>query len=395
MSWTFRLAALVLGLALAAAAVVALRPRPLDVEVAAVTRGPLEHKVIEQGKARVRERYTVSAPVAGTLARIELHEGETVMAGQVVARLRPLPTPLLDPEARKVAEQRLASAVDASAQAQASVTRAQISRERAVEDVARTERLTRNGAATQLQLDQAGADARMRAAELLSARFAARVAQHEIAQARSALARFTPGADRSEELEISSPVQGRVLHVLRKSEGVVTAGTALLEIGDPEALELVVDVLSQDAVGLSPGMAAQVVHWGGDGALAATVRRIEPAAFTRTSALGVDEQRVNVILELAAPRERWSTLGDGFAVEVEITRWSKPDALQLPTSALFRQGTGWEVFVASGGQARRRRVRPGHPGPLQTEILEGLKQGDQVIIHPGAAVRDGASIQTR
>jgi HlyD family secretion protein len=395
MSWTFRIVAFVVGLALLAGAFVALRPKSIDVDVAQVVRAPLEQDIVDDGKARIREKYTVSAPVAGTLARIDLREGDVVEPGTVLARLLPLASPLLDPESRRAAEQRLASAIDAAEQAKATVARAQAVSDQARADLTRVENLAKQGALPPAQLDQATVDARAREAELSSAGFAEKVAEHEIAQARAALARFTPGRGKSEQLEITSPVHGQVLHVLHKSEGVVTAGAALLEVGDPSALELVADVLSQDAVGIQPGMPARVVHWGGAATLTARVRRVEPAAFTKTSALGVDEQRVNVVLDPDGPLDSWRVLGDGFAVEIQITVWSRPDVLQVPTSALFRDGAGWSLFVVDGGQARQRRVEPGHRGPLQTEIAGGLQPGEIAVVHPGASVRDGVRVAFR
>jgi HlyD family secretion protein len=395
MSWTFRIATVVIGLLLLGGAVVVLRPQPLDVEVAQVERAPLEQKIVADGRTRVRERYTVSAPVTGTLARIDLHEGDAIEPGSVLARLLPLASPLRDPESRRAAEQRLAASVDAFAQAKATVARAEGVNERATTDLARNETLATKGAATVAELDHARVEARTRQAELASASFAAKVAEHEIAQARAALARFTPGAGKSEQFEITSPVRGQVLHVLRKSEGVVTAGTALLEVGDPQALELVADVLSQDAVAIRPGMVARVVHWGGGTPLPAKVRRVEPAAFTKTSALGVDEQRVNVVLDLVGSPDEWRAIGDGFAIEIEITVWSKLDAVQVPTSALFREGSAWAVFVAENGRAKARPVEPGHRGPLRTEIVRALRPGEIVIVHPGAAIRDRARVAFR
>jgi len=395
MSWTFRIAAGVLGLALFAGAFVVLRPQPVDVEVASVIRGPLSQTVLDDGRARVRERYTVSAPVAGTLARIDLHEGDGVEPGAVLARLLPPASPLLDPESRKAAEQRLASTIDGSRQAAATVARAQASADQAKADLARNERLAQKGALTPAQLEQARVDAHVKEAELTSAQFAQRVAEHGIGEARAVLARFTPGAGKAEQFEVTSPVHGQVLHILRKSEGVVTAGTSLLEVGDPQALELVVDVLSQDAVAIQSGMVARVLHWGGDSALPAKVRRVEPAAFTKTSALGVDEQRVNVVLDLDGSPKEWRALGDGFAVEVEITTWSEPDVIQIPTSALFRQGADWAVFVVATGRAQIRRTTSGHRGPLKTEIMSGLQPGETVIIHPGAGVHAGVRVAFR
>ena len=182
---------------------------------------------------------------------------------------------------------------------------------------------------------------------------------------------------------------------MRKSEGVVEAGTALLELGDPSALELCVDVLSQDAVAVRPGMVARVVHWGGDQPLTAKVRRVEPAAFTRTSALGVEEQRVNVLLDPEGPHDPWRALGDGFAAEIEITVWSRPDVVQVPTSALFRDGAAWAVFTVTGGKAATRPVEIGHRGALETEVVQGLQPDETVIVHPGASVHAGARVASR
>jgi HlyD family secretion protein len=190
-------------------------------------------------------------------------------------------------------------------------------------------------------------------------------------------------------------VHGQVLHVLHKSEGVVEAGTALIEVGDPRALELVVDVLSQDAVAVRPGMSAKLLHWGGDAPLTAKVRRVEPSAFTKTSALGVDEQRVNVVLDPEGPAEAWQPVGDGFAAEIEITVWSKPAVAQVPTSALFRVGSGWGVFAVRDGRAVTRGVEAGHRSALQTEVVAGLAPDEIVVVHPGAAVHEGARVTSR
>ncbi len=395
MKWPFRIVSVVAAGALVAGMVFVMRPRPLEVDVARVVRGPLDQKVVDEGRARVRERYTVSAPVAGTLARIELHEGDLVEPGLVMARLLPLPSPLLDPRSREVAIQRLASAIDTQKQAEATVTRDEAANGQAQRELARGTTLAARGGISDAQLDQMAADARMRDAELASARFFEKVAAHEAEQARAALARFAPGAHTTDQFEVTSPVHGQVLHVLRKSEGVVEAGTQLIEVGDPRALELVVDVLSQDAVSIRPGMPARLLHWGSEQPLMAKVRRIEPSAFTRTSALGVDEQRVNVILDPEGPADAWRPLGDGFAAEIEIVVWSKADVEQVPTSALFRQGTGWAVFVVMGGRAVARSVEVGHRGALQTEILRGLEPDEVVIIHPGASVHAGAAVSYR
>jgi HlyD family secretion protein len=395
MKWTFRIATALLAASLVGGIALVVRPHPVDVDVARVVRAPLDQKVVDDGRARVRERYTVSAPVAGTLARIDLHEGDVVEPGMVLARLLPLPSPLLDPRSRDVAVQRLASAVDSQRQADATVTRAATADEQARRELARTDTLTKDGTLPPAQLDQASADARMRAAELSSARFSEKVAAHDIEQARAALERFSPGSRSSEQFEVTSPVHGQILHVLHKSEGVVEPGTALLEVGDPQALELVVDVLSQDAVTVHPGMPARLLHWGAEPPLTAKVRLVEPSAVTKTSALGVDEQRVNVVLDPEGPPEAWRPLGDGFAAEIEITVWTKPDVVQVPTSSLFRQGAGWAVFAVRDGRAMAHGVGVGHRGALQTEILDGLAPDDVVIMHPGASVHEGVKVASR
>jgi HlyD family secretion protein len=395
MKWPFRIVSIIVVAALVGGIIVVMRPHPVDVDVARVVRGPLGQSVADDGRARVRERYTVSAPVAGTLARIDLHEGDVVEPGTVLARLLPLPSPLLDPRSRQVAEEHLASAIDSQRQAEATVMRNEAANEQAQRELARANGLAGRGALPQAELEQTGADARMRGAELASARFSESVAAHDAQQARAALERFSPGAHSSEQFEVTSPVHGQVLHVLRKSEGVVEAGTSLIELGDPRALELVVDVLSQDAVAVRPGMPARLLHWGREPPLTARVRRVEPSAFTKTSALGVEEQRVNIVLDPDGPSESWQSLGDGFAAEIEITVWSKPDAVQVPTSALFRQGVGWALFAVNDGQAAARAVQVGHRGALQTEILGGVTPDEIVIIHPGASVHDGARVGSR
>jgi len=395
MKWPARIATLLLVAALVLGAIVGVRPRPLDVDVARVARGPLDVKVVDEGRARVRERYSVSAPVAGTLARIDLHEGDAVEPGMVLARLLPLPSPLLDPRSREIARQRLASAIDSQRQAEATVQRDEAAHAQALHELSQADALVKRGAVPTANLDQATADAHMREAELASARFSEKVAAHDIEQARAALERFAPGSKPSEQFEVTSPVHGQVLHVLHKSEGVVEAGAVLLEVGDPAALELVVDVLSQDAVAVRAGMAARLLHWGSEPPLAGRVRLVEPSAFTKTSALGVDEQRVNVILDPDGPPERWRALGDGFAAEVEITVWSKPDVVTVPTSALFRRGAGWGVFAVTGGRALGREVTVGHRGALETEILRGVAPEEVVIIHPGASVHEGAAVASR
>jgi HlyD family secretion protein len=382
-----------LGAALLAALLVfAAWPKPLVVDTATVSRGPMRLTVEEDGKTRVRERYTVSAPVAGTLARIDLHAGDPVEPGSVVARLKPLASPLLDPRARGTAEEHLASARDAHAQSLASITRAEAASQLARSTLDRDRQLAKNNALAQNELEQAEIEARIRGSELESLRFAEKVAAHAVEEAQWALARYSGKQVPGDQVEITSPVRGRVLHVLHEDSGVVTAGQGLIELGDPGSLEVVVELLSQDAVTVRSGMSATLSHWGGEPPLQAHVRRVEPAAFTHMSALGVEEQRVNVLLDLDEPATA-AQLGDGFALEAQILTWAAPDVLQVPTSALFRHGDGWAVFGIAGGRAVIRDVKLGHRGPLRSEVLSGLADGDPVVSHPAPTLVAGARVR--
>lgn len=378
----------VLGIALVA---VSARPKPLEVVTAAVTRGPMRLTVDDDGKTRVRERYTVPAPVAGTLSRVELRAGDPVEPDTVVARLLPLPSPLLDPRAREVAEQQVASTHDAQLQAQSSVARAQSAVDLAQSTLARDRRLVAQGALGATELEQAEADTRMKQSELDALRFAQQVAAHNTTQAQAALSRFDQKTQRGDHLDITSPVHGTILHVLHEDAGPVNAGTAIVEVGDLASIEVVVELLSQDAVNVRPGMSATLTHWGGD-PISAHVRRVEPAGFTKLSALGVEEQRVNVLLDIDDPAAA-KALGDGFAVEVSILTWSAESVLRVPTSALFRHGDGWAAFVVAGGRAKIRAVLIGHRGPIDSEVTSGLAEHDAVVAHPPASLAEGAKVR--
>ena len=384
----------VVVLLVVALVVMAARPKPLEVQAASVTRGALRLTVDEDGKTRVRERYTVPAPVAGTLSRVELRAGDPVEPDTVIARLTPLASPLLDPRAREVAVQQLASTRDAQQQAQASVARAQSAADLAKSNLARDEQLVRTGALGAAELEQAQAESRMKESELQSLRFAQQVALHNITQAQAAVSRFDSKSGMSESVDITSPVHGRVLHVLHEDAGPIAGGTAIIEVGDLASMEIVAQLLSQDAVAVKPGMPATLTHWdtAGGHEIKARVRRVEPAAFTKLSALGVEEQRVNVLLDLEDPASA-APLGDGFAVEVHILTWSSDSVLQAPTSALFKQNDGWAVIAVQSGRASVRPVQVGHRGPQQAEITGGLAEGDVVVAHPGPSLKDGARVK--
>jgi HlyD family secretion protein len=368
------------------------RPKPLEVQVATVSHGPLRLTVEDDGKTRVRERFTVPAPVAGTLSRVELRAGDPVEPGTVIAALLPLPSPLLDPRAREVAVQQVGSTRDSLLQSQASVSRAESAVALAKSTLEHDKRLASQGAIGAAELEQAETDEHMKESELASLRFAQQVAAHNVTQSQAALSRFDLKPGTSEHLDITSPVHGRVLHVLHENAGPVTSGTSIVEVGDLGSMEIVVELLSQDAVAVRPGMSATLTNWGGANSLAAHVRRVEPAGFTKLSALGVEEQRVNVLLDLDDPAAA-STLGDGFAVQVSILTWSSDDVLRAPTSALFRHGDGWAVFLVSDGRATIHPVTIGHRGPLLAEVTGGLGDHDLVVAHPPTSLGDGAKVR--
>jgi HlyD family secretion protein len=393
--WLKRALLALLALGLVGAIASAYRPKPVAVDVEEVTRGAFEVTVTEPGKTRVKDRYVISAPVGGYLDRITLKPGDAVEAGSVIARLGSLDPPLLDARSKAQADAQVRAASAAREQAQAGVQRAQAALEFARAEVARQEKLAAAGSTTERSLELARFEERSRGQELASAQSAVRIAEQQLEVARAARGRMERQPGVHEHLELQAPVRGWVLRVMQESEGAVTPGQPLMEIGDPEVLEVVVDVLSQDAVRIQPGARVRIEHWGGEYPLAGRVRRVEPAAFTRTSALGVEEQRVNVVITLEEPVERRKALGDGYRVEARITLWDGADVVQVPESALFRQAEGWAVFLADAGRVRVRPVKLGQRNGLRAQVLEGLKPGDRVIVHPGDAVKEGVAYTER
>jgi HlyD family secretion protein len=382
-------AALVLGVGLAKA----FAPVPVAVEVGTVSRGPLRVAVLEDGRTRVTDRFVVSAPLTGTLGRIELQPGDTVRRGDLVAQIIPPASPLLDPRARAEAEARVAAAGAARRQAQAASDRARAAADQASREAARERTMLRAGATAARIAEEAELAERMRREELASAEFGVKIAEAELALARAAVRRLQPGTPAGQQLAVPAPVDGQVLRVLQESEGVVQAGAPLLEIGDPTALEAVIDVLTTDAVRIKPGDPVRVEQWGGDSALSGHVHRVEPSAFTRVSALGVEEQRVNVIVHLEGAAGQSHTLGDGFRVEASIAVWEEPDVLQVPSGAVFRRGEGWGVYVVEAGRARLRPVEIGHRTDTSAQVRRGLEAGEAVVLYPGDTIRDGQRVE--
>lgn len=385
-----------LGMAAAAGALglaYAWRPQPIAVDLVTVRRGELVVAVEEVAKTRVRDRYVIAAPLAGSLLRIELRPGDRVEAGAVLARIAPMESPLLDPRTKAEAGSRSAAAASAERQAQAAIARAEVASTHADDELERTRSLVNAGSLAEDAFNRATLDARLRREELASARFAAQMATHEAAMARAALARFQ-SARPGDGFDVPAPIGGTVLRVLSQSAGPVQPGTPLLEVGDPAALEVVIETLSADAVRVTPGARAMIERWGGP-SLAGHVRRVEPSGFTRLSALGVEEQRVPVLVDLDERREQWASLGDGFRVEVRIVVEQKPSVLRAPVGAVFRRGDGWAAFVVEDGTARLRAVTIGARNDTNVELVSGVGEGTSVVVHPSDRVKDGVRVEAR
>lgn len=396
--WVKRVVLIALALAALAALVVAFLPKPVTVDLAAATRGPMRVAVREDGKTRVEHRYVISAPIGGNLLRIDLEPGDAVAADQVLARIVPAIPPLLDERTRAEAGARLNVALAAQRQATAQADAARAAHELARREADRYRALGDRKAMAQQAVDRAVFEERARSEALASAEFAVKVAAHQASMARAALGRMQGPRGKqaeAEEIALAAPIAGQVLRVLQESETVVPAGQVLLEVGDPDALEVVVDVLTRDAVHIVPGAAVTVERWGGDQPIRAHVHRVEPSAFTRLSALGVEEQRVNVIIDFDDPPEAWKALGDGYRVEVAITIWAADDVLTVPVSAVFRHGDAWAVYVEQGGHARLTPVEVGRRNQDRAQILAGLDAGTRVIVHPSDRVQDGVELLAR
>lgn len=361
------------------------QPRPVPVETARVARGPLRATVDEEGRTRVRHRFVVSAPVAGLLRRIPFKAGAEVEAGRtVLAVIDPIPSALLDARSRSLAEARRDTA-------RANLAKAQAAHQFASADLRRFEQLFRENTVSQQELEGSQWREAAAAKELAAAESALRQAEAELAEFIQPLPGVDPPSARP--VEVLAPAGGRILRVIEENARVVTPGTPLLEVGDPRDLEVVIDVLSRDGAALAPGARITLDQWGGSQPLEARVRLVEPAAFTKISALGVEEQRVNIIADLLTPPEERPGLGDGYRVEAKIVVWEAPDALKVPAGALFRRGNGWAAFGINRGRAELRKVEVGRSSGLETQIQGGLNEGDTVILYPGDRVRESLRVR--
>lgn len=360
--------------------------------LAKVQRGLIEVSFVEEGKTRLQQRYVVTAPVAGMVRRIVLQPGDPVKAGQAVAEIDPAASGLLDARSRSQAQAELRGAEAALAAARQRITAAQAAQALAQRNLQRAREVAPTGGIAQAELDLMRSRAVTAGADVASARADERVASERLSAARAVLAE-EGRASSSKTREVTAPVDGVVLRRMVESAAPVPVGQPLMEVGDAAALEIESDVLSTDAVRLAPGMGARILRWGGEGVLQATVKRVEPGGFTKVSALGVEEQRTRVVLDFASPHAQWERLGDGYRVEVQFLVQRKDNLLQVPASALFRAGEGWAVYRIGQGKARRTLVKLGLRSATVAEVLEGLKEGDQVIVQPDDRIREGTRIR--
>jgi HlyD family secretion protein len=385
-----RIAWLIAAIVVGAIIVFALLPSPLPVEVGRVATGPVQVTIDQEGETRAHDRFIMSAPVPGRLLRVDLEDGDAVKRDEIVARLDPLP---LSQRERQEILARVETAEAAEHQANAREAHAREDWEQAHRDRERAERLAHEDLIPAQALEIARNADITAAQELDAAKYSAQMANSEVKVARSGLVGLDANAGRAGPLiQLRAPVAGRVLRVIEKSERVVSAGTPILTLGDSKQLEIVADVLSTDAVNIQPGMPVLLEGWGGDHPIRARVRLVEPGGFTKVSALGIEEKRVNVISDFV---ESPGPLGDGYRVETRTVIWSGENVLNVPQSALFRQGSGWSVFAIEGGRAKRRDVEIGHRNQTAAEILNGISVGEEVILHPSNQLSDGVRVRAQ
>ena len=369
-------------------------PQPVAIDIAQVARGPFQVTVEDEGRTRVKDAYVVSAPVAGRLLRIGNRAGESISAGDIVAQLQPATPAFLDARARAQAEAAVKAAEAARNSAASVLKEAQADVDHAEPELRRTESLAARGLTAKMLLEDAQRQERLAVAALDAAKSSLRVKDFELENARTLLADFRD-SNAPAAISLKSPVSGSVFRVSQQSEAVIAAGTPIMEIGDPRDLEVMIELLSTDAAKVIPGAAALVTDWGGDSDLAAVVRLVEPSGFTKISALGVEEQRVRVILDIREPRSKWQQLGDGFRVNARIVVWQTGDTIRVPLGALFRNGNAWQTFVVKEDRAVRTNVTVGRSNDSNAQVLGGLRAGDQVIVHPSDQITDGTRVSVR
>ncbi len=370
-------------------------PKTRDVDLVSVTRGPLQITIEEEGRTRLKDRFTISAPTAGYLRRINVKVGDAVREGQVVAVLEPLQSQALDPRSRATAETAITST---EASLKAAIEREKVAAADAAYLEQRRERLKalyEKGSISKDQSDQINSEARKARALQLSAAAEVSFAQSERERAKVSLGNFSFVRESGNAVKVIAPVNGAVFRVYRESEGAVNIGEPLMDLGDSRDLEVRVEVLSSDAVKIKQGTHVLFKRWGNDEPLTGKVRLIEPAGFTKISSLGVEEQRVLVLADITSSPEQWNVLGDGFRMEAHFIIWEGENILQIPASALFRSGKDWAVFAAENGRARKRVIEIGQRNGLAAQIVSGLKENEKVIAYPDDTISEGTKIKQR
>ncbi|SIS57503.1 efflux RND transporter periplasmic adaptor subunit [Neptunomonas antarctica] len=379
-------------------------PQSVRVEVVPASYAPLTITIEEEGRTRVVDRYVIAAPVNGVTCRQQLKVGDSVTQGQVLLGITPLESQVLDPRSRAEAEARLASAESALHAAQEQARAAAATAQLAITERNRLRPLADKNLISREIMDKASTAVQTTAAAKRSADFTVEVAKYDREAARTTLqysasnqneSLNTAGDTNEERVLVRSPINGKILKIARQCEGPVATGEPLLEIGDPSALEIEVDVLSADAVRIAPGMKVTFDRWGGEQPLTGIVRIIEPIGSTKISALGVEEQRVLIISDFTSPKALWQRLGDGYRVEASFIIWHQEEVLQIPNSSLFRYQNGWALFVAENGTARRRKITIGQRNGLIAQVLEGIEAGENIINHPSDVINDGTRVRLK
>ena len=370
-------------------------PKTQEVDIAVVKRGSLQITIEEEGRTRLKDRYTLSAPTAGYLRRIQLRVGDPVQKGQVVAVLEPLQSQALDPRSRATAHAAVASA---EASWKAAMERERVAKADAAYLEQRLERLKalyNKGSIAKDQFDQIHAETQKAESLLLSVGAEVSLARSELERAKITLRNFSSVRESGNIVEVKSPVNGGLFRIYRESEGAVNVGEPLMDLGNSRDLEVRVEVLSSDAVKIQKGTDVLFKRWGKDEPLKGKVRLVEPAGFTKISSLGVEEQRVLVIADITSPPEHWSMLGDGFRMEAHFVIWQGQNVLQIPSSALFRTGNQWSVFVVENGKARKRLVEIGQRNGLAAEIISGLQENESTLAYPDDSINEGTKVKQR
>ncbi|HEY9050513.1 MAG TPA: efflux RND transporter periplasmic adaptor subunit [Gammaproteobacteria bacterium] len=369
-------------------------PQPVMVEVSSVTRAPLTVTIEEEGRTRVIDRYVIAAPVNGVTCRVQFNVGDEVEQGQILLGITPLESQVLDARSRAQAVAKVDAAKSALRAAEERARAAAATAQLASTELKRLKPLMEQAVISRDAYDKAVAADNTASADKRSADFLVDVTRYELDAAKSVLEYGSSNTQQAtERVEVRAPITGKILKVTHECAGPVRTGDPLMEVGDPSALEIEVDVLSADAVKIKPGMKVLFDRWGGEQPLEGRVRIVEPVGFTKVSALGVEEQRVLIISDFTSPAEEWQRLGDGYRVEARFILWHEDDVLQVPASSLFRYNNGWAVFVVENKQAVRREVKLGQRNGLIAQIIEGVNEGDRVINHPGDDVEDGRRVK--